>query len=193
MRKQGTCNISDAADAERPSDAAIHPRAATQRWPDAHCTLLKLHRPGLPAVQPQVAGGHYYSDALPHFFQRFVRCLTIGAPGAASVTMYRRERLRTTTWRQIAWTAGLEPFAELLFIIASHAFTFFFQTDWSGRHRQFYGNLLYEETTAFSGDSAGEAIRRTREHLSVLFDGGARIELRSSTDSGCEVVMEIPG
>ncbi len=47
--------------------------------------------------------------------------------------------------------------------------------------------------TAFVGDAAGDAIRRTREHLGVLFDGGARIDLRSSTASGSEIVLELPG
>ena len=56
---------------------------------------------------------------------------------------------RTITWRQIAWTAGLGLFAEVLFITVSHAFTMFLQRDWSGRLKQVFGNLMYEEATAF--------------------------------------------
>jgi hypothetical protein len=63
-------------------------------------TLLKLHWLGLLVVLPQVDGGYYYSDALSHFVQRFVRYLTIGTLFAASFTMYRRERLRTASLLQ---------------------------------------------------------------------------------------------
>ncbi len=63
-------------------------------------TLLKLHWLGLLAVQPQLDGGYYYSDALSHFVQLFVRYLTIGVLFAASFTMYRRERRRTASLHQ---------------------------------------------------------------------------------------------
>jgi len=69
--------------------------------------------------------------------------------GVRNALSFLLQAWRTITWRQIAWTAGLGLFAEMLFITVSHAFTMFLQSDWSGRLRQFSGNLVYEEATAF--------------------------------------------
>jgi len=62
-------------------------------------SLLKLNWLGLLDARP-FADGYYYSDAVSHFVQRFVRYLTIGSLFAASFTMYRRERLRNAALRQ---------------------------------------------------------------------------------------------
>lgn len=78
--------------------------------------------------------------------------LGIGATrrtGVRNALSFLLQAWRTITWRQIAWTAGLGLFAEVLFITVSHAFTMFLQRDWGGRLKQVYGNLLYEEATAF--------------------------------------------
>jgi signal transduction histidine kinase len=62
--------------------------------------LAKLNWLGLLSVRPQVDAGFYYSDAVTHFVQRFVRYLTLGALFAASLTMYRRERWRAESLGQ---------------------------------------------------------------------------------------------
>jgi hypothetical protein len=44
----------------------------------------------------------------------------------------------------------------------------------------------------FAAETESDVVRQAREHLRVLFDGQARLDLRARSDGSSEIVIDVP-